>query len=460
LKQVKTRRLANTILIVTIILLAPGQFHRALAEEEPSVIPEEGILIHSQNYHDFFDYIATEMIPLVEDHGMILPAHPELAEGWNLREAEPDTGAPIRVGSDGSITPRDPLPANTKIEASTAQALLWRAESRRWQFPLSSLRYELFTFDNLSQPLELTGSIERVYPRRISGDLPEQLFREKVMLAFPGTLDPLLQLSFRLFGSHEDFLWIRSPALRKNRRATSSNRADAIFKTSISLDDLFGFSSKIESLNATELTDQILLLPFSQRGTNLLKEADSLCFSVEGDELQPSLFEEGMHWNFLSRRYPASPGWNPGRVTFVPREAKRVEMTSKDPFFPYGRQVLYVDKKTAAPALKFIYSRSGELWKSIVSAFGLAENTDGSIQKIFWDYSVIFDHISNRATVIDTFEHRYCDVPEGRAQDILRAFDPARLDQSTISTVEILHKKLPDQEQPESSSEDTQEPHP
>jgi len=459
LKQTKTRRLANTVIIATIILLAHGQFSKALAEEEPSVIPKdvipkEGILIHSQNYHDFFDYIATEMIPLVENHGMIIPAHPELAEGWDPKEEEPDQTF-MQVGSDGSIAPRDTLSADTRIEVSTAQELLWKVESRRWQFPLSSLRYELFTFDNLSQSLELSGSIERVYPRRISGDLPEQLFRERVILSFPGTLDPLSQLSFRLFGSHEDFLWIRSPALRKNRRATSSNRADAIFKTSISLDDLFGFSSKIESLNALELKDQTLLIPFSQRGTNLLKKADSLCFSVEGDELQPSLFEEGMHWNFLSRAYPASPGWNPGRVTFVPREAKRVEMTSKDPFFPYGRQVLYVDNDTAVPALKFIYARSGELWKSIVSAFGLAKSTDGSIQKIFWDYSVVFDHISNRATVIDTFEHRYCDVPEDRAQEILRAFDPARLNQSDTSTIEILHQKQLDQEKPEASSEES-----
>jgi len=418
---------------------------------DSATIDEKGVLIHSQNYHDFFELIAPELIPLVEKEGLVLPAHASLSKTWESGETWLSTPSDDSHSIDqtGSIKNRSLLGDGYPFKATNPIEALWNMESHRWRFAFSSVKYELFNFDSALEPSEFTGKVERVYPRRISSQLPDQLFRERTSLSLPGTLDPLLYLSFRLFGDHEDFLWIRSPALKQNRRATPSNRGDAIFNTSISLDDFFGFSSKVERFDFSELTDREVLLAFSKRTASQLTKIDSLCYGIGDDELQPSLFEEGMHWNFLSRNKPGSPGWSPGRIVFIPRQALRFELTPRDPFAAYGRQVLYLDAETHVPALKFIYSRSGELSKSIISAFGVAEAKDQESRHIFWDYSIAFNHTESKVTIIDTFEHRYCEVPEDKAQELLKIFDPARLDQFNQSGLDALVKTEPPKESKE-----------
>src|SRR5690606_35752949 len=132
-----------------------------------------------------------EMIGLLEESGLVLPALPKVGDAWDSNSLQGSDGTPDWGGltPDGSLTKRDQLLAEFPFADSKSEKIVWNLHSHHWRSPLSAVRFELFHFDGPNHPAEYHGKIERVYPRRIHPSLPEQLFRERVSLAFPGTLD-------------------------------------------------------------------------------------------------------------------------------------------------------------------------------------------------------------------------------------------------------------------------------
>jgi Protein of unknown function (DUF1329) len=111
-------------------------------------------------------------------------------------------------------------------------------------------------------------------------------------------------------------------------------------------------------------------------------------------------------WNFETRSLPEGPGWLPEGLQFVPRKLWRVELEARDPFAVYGRQVIYIDQLLRLPVYKFVYDRSGRLWKVIIAPWGVAQQ--GEVVLPLLPKLIVMDRLRDEVEVVDLITQRYC----------------------------------------------------
>ena len=86
-----------------------------------------------------------------------------------------------------------------------------------------------------------------------------------------------------------------------------------------------------------------------------------------------------MVWNFDSKQFPQLSPWLPTSVTAVPRKVWQLELVPNDPFYVGGRELLYVDQEMMLPVMKLTFDRIGELQKTTLGGWGLAERKDRTV---------------------------------------------------------------------------------
>ena len=68
--------------------------------------------------------------------------------------------------------------------------------------------------------------------------------------------------------------------------------------------------------------------------------------------------------------YPSSPLSGPEGLIYIKRPVWIIELQPGDPFYPSGKQILFVDKSTLKPSFKIVYTRKGEFLKLVVIGWG------------------------------------------------------------------------------------------
>ncbi len=347
-------------------------------DENPS-----GTVINNGNAMDFQGLLPPELVPSVQSGAFTLfafrslrTAGPYLDEAWKSASAEhADNQEPIEHFVESGF-PRSfvysslALQAEDSTTTTTArgQQLLWNAQSH--SAPFASYGAE-FTLSELGseQGISLRGEALRVAPKRFrADDRTGQLFRERFRVLGPDSVKGLAWLTFRFFDAQDDVVWIYSPAIKKTRQVTNTNRSDSFIGSAFSLEEVFGFSGKVQSLEPVTLSETQVLAPFFSLDALPLRSDEPGCFvaALERKErpvttaLAAPADARGDHTGVILRD-----------MSFVPRKTLRVEALQRDPYSNYGRQVLYLDAELFLPFYKFVYDRSGNLMKIAVTSQAL-----------------------------------------------------------------------------------------
>lgn len=404
----------------------------SLVSQEP--ISNSSSIIDGRNSKAFKELIIPELYPLVKSGAFPIATERELPEKVRFLEGEKQEVPVTRSGllregislGKGFIAGGQEEIAKEEDKSYAAWKILWNVQSNNWRYPVLRGDFSLTSVRGDVIGKELSGSLERVYPSLIpEGGKSAQFFREKLSFKTPPVIDGLSWLTFRFLGADEDMVWIYSPAIKKERQLTGSNRGDPVIGTSISLDDFLGWSGKTELVDPSVNSSGVYLAPFSSLSPTILKgELEPPCIKLHPDvEAAGSRFA---NWNFEEGRHPNAARWAPISGVYVPREMWVLELIQRDPYSRYGRQVLYVDKELMIPFYKIVYDRAGKFIKLVISYFGYW-GTEGEekIYAPFVPYSVIKD--DDRA-VVDLFEFRSIELctgfPDGKA---LSDFDPRKL---------------------------------
>jgi hypothetical protein len=61
--------------------------------------------------------------------------------------------------------------------------------------------------------------------------------------------------------------------------------------------------------------------------------------------------------------------WALTNLVWVPRAGYQIEMNPKDPYYSYGKQILYMDKRSYVINFKVVYDRSGQYWKTVMVSY-------------------------------------------------------------------------------------------
>lgn len=175
----------------------------------------------------------------------------------------------------------------------------------------------------------------------------------------PADVNGIVNLNWRFReGDKQDNAWTYVPALRRVRPINPANRSDGLLGSDISLDDGPYFDGKPEDFNFKVVGEGKILAHFD----GMALEKGSPIKPLAPDEEVSSLVPEAVTgWRLESPEVPLIPpqtdgwkrddgnnlvAWAPIAYTLVPRPVWIVEATPKNPYYLYGKQVLYLDKDT------------------------------------------------------------------------------------------------------------------
>jgi hypothetical protein len=85
---------------------------------------------------------------------------------------------------------------------------------------------------------------------------------------------------------------------------------------------------------------------------------------------------EGLKFGYEKPGWTGAP-WAPTNVIWVKRPVWLIEAFPKDPYYSYGRQVLYLDRENNQLVYKVVYNRAGEYWKLAWADFAQGWSPDG-----------------------------------------------------------------------------------
>ena len=332
--------------------------------------------------------------------------------------------AGLPFGGGNSIS-RDEDPSRISYKA------LWSTHAIWWNQMIHLANFDLVTLSSDATLATLGGSLSRVYPALVTSEIPpSQLFRERIAITAPSEISPFIWLTFRFFSDEEDMVWVYSSALQRARQIAGANRSDALANSTMSADDIYTWSGKPELADATLLGITTILAPVADleiTEASPVSPADAAapspggsCWQVNGGETRTRAL-----FNFENRRFPQALGWIPSGATFVPRKVWRIEITNRDPFSSYGRQVLYLDYDLLLPLYKIVYDKAGNYWKTVITAFGIAATPDGSKTFAYGAYTVVEDRMSKASSMIVFPKIVFCNnfTPSLQLSD----FDPQKL---------------------------------
>jgi hypothetical protein len=77
-----------------------------------------------------------------------------------------------------------------------------------------------------------------------------------------------------------------------------------------------------------------------------------------------------------------------------------VEAVPKDPYYSYGRQVIWIDRELFRGYYKEVYDRAGQYWKTILLTGGQALTEDGVFSTRQADYGLALDEHSSSTNVV------------------------------------------------------------
>jgi hypothetical protein len=303
---------------------------------------------------DFFFYEGMQL--------RIGPAHADYAPPAVYQEATNANAGKASIGADNSLkgyVSGQPFPMDAidcKGDPNAGAKIAWNYD-HRWDGEGGAAKFiysywdrgerlPLF-YEGKSRRVWLAGRTEPEY-RTTNGDVFRGEQRKRVNgieVEAPFDSRGLTLLTYRYKGSenpqattHNDDTWVYSPALRRVRRISSAQRADAVAGTDFTLDDLNSFDGIVPQYEWKCLGEQELLAPMNSQVKAYPYEKEhnfgpfGLSFADDQWELRRAVV-----------------------VQFVPRNSDH----------PYSKKVIYLDRQAMEPLYSFAYDRKGELWKLI-----------------------------------------------------------------------------------------------
>ncbi|HEY8514814.1 MAG TPA: DUF1329 domain-containing protein [Candidatus Binatia bacterium] len=230
----------------------------------------------------------------------------------------------------------------------------------------------------------------------------------------PADVNGIVSLNWRYReGDKQDQAWTYVPALRRVRPINPANRADGFLGSDLSQDDGPYFDGKPEEFETKLVGEGWILGTFDDRG---LTEPLTPIKLTPDTRISPLIDGSEMGWRLS---YPKTnliaaqeEGWQPGsglvawaprQIALVPRPVWIVEAVPKNPYYLYGKQVMYFDKENFRGYWKGKYDWKGQVLMNYQVPESLIQKIDGPPGYMRISYSggvAIINNIKqDRATV-------------------------------------------------------------
>jgi len=217
-------------------------------------------------------------------------------------------------------------------------------------------------------------------------------------------------------------VWAFVPTIRRVRRLTASNTSEGLFGAIIARDDPYGWAGKIQYMNWKLIGVKDMLVPIAPTGMEKamlpgeaspkkLPSDDSL-IKDKGEIPRGQVAritwapEERVEIGYEKEGWDGAAWW-PTQMKLAKRRCWVVEATPKDPYYAYGRRVLYIDTVAYWAYWATLYDRAGEFWKTMayMEKMAYTPGRDMTVRHPFWYLGE--DVRQNRASFFDAQSKGY-----------------------------------------------------
>jgi Protein of unknown function (DUF1329) len=212
-----------------------------------------------------------------------------------------------------------------------------------------------------------------------------------------------------------DDMWAFVPQTRRARHISSATRSEPVAGMDIFADDINCYAGKVETYQWTLVGEGTVLAPVVASPYALPQQQVSPTRWTVDTPALPAQFEDGAG--------KAAPWLITGGLAFVPRPVWIVEGESSDPYYNFGKVVMYFDKEMYRIYWKVVNNRAGEYFYNAMCGYTFGITADHQRSSVMPTLVVGVNDKTNRAAI------------GGRPRDqfIEEAFDPAEFTLKAIT---------------------------
>ncbi len=234
------------------------------------------------------------------------------------------------------------------------------------------------------------------YQGRLDGkieDNPENLTAQAVTAALePQDVEGVSALNKRYWDwESQDAIWAYVPSTRRARRVNAASRSDPVAGLDIFADDLNCYAGKIEYYKWKLVGEGRILAPVLSPKPFPMTLSSGSRYDVK-TPYTPAGYEK-----------PGSKGalwWIQENLEFVPRPVWIVEGESSDPYYNFGKVIMYFDKEIYRIYWKLVHNRAGEYFYTAGCGYHFVKNPgDEEYSSVYPNFVIGVNDKTNRAAL-------------------------------------------------------------
>jgi hypothetical protein len=222
-------------------------------------------------------------------------------------------------------------------------------------------------------------------------DNPENLAGEGIGGALePVDVEGVSTLTKRYWNwDGQDALWAYVPSTRRARRVNAASRSDPVAGLDIFADDLDCYAGKVEYYQWKLVGEKTILAPLLQPYPFHMKSVSATRQMIETPYMTAGYEKPGSK---------GAPWWIQENLVFVPRQVWVVEGQSTDPYYNFGKVIMYFDKEMYRIYWKLVHNRAGEYFYTAMCGYHFVKNDD-TFSAVFPNLVVGVNDKTNRAAI-------------------------------------------------------------
>jgi hypothetical protein len=196
----------------------------------------------------------------------------------------------------------------------------------------------------------------------------------------------------------QDKAWFFVPSTRRVRRVNAATRSDPVAGLDIFADDLNCYGGKVEYYHWKLLGEGNVLAPvlspdpLPQRKVNETRSEVDIPY-FKGAYETPGA--KGAPWLVVEN------------LKMIPRPVWILEGQSEDPYYNFGKVIMYMDKEMYRIWWKLVHNRAGEYFYNAMCAYHFSTNADNSFSTVTPNMVVGVNDKTNRSCLAGRYSSQF-----------------------------------------------------
>src|SRR5437867_9921931 len=200
-------------------------------------------------------------------------------------------------------------------------------------------------------------------------DNPEKLAGEGIGAALePVDVEGVSTLTKRYWDwDSQDAIWAYVPSTRRARRVNAASRSDPVGGLDIFADDLNCYAGKVEYYQWKLVGEQTILAPLLQPYPFPMKSVSPTRQLIDTPYMSAGYEVPGSK---------GAPWWIQENLVFVVRPVWIVEGQSSDPYYNFGKVIMYFDREMYCYYFKLVHNRAVEYFYIVACGYHFGKYYD------------------------------------------------------------------------------------